>query len=151
MMAKSNQLTFLKGKESALKTLFKAYESSDITSFGYLAIGYDVENTGFEDKVDGTNEEKGFKEINSNQDPTYERIALTFLDSSIDPDTSKARARFTATLPPESIVGHTINQFAVVNTSQANDPDTIIYSASNFPPFSKTNTSSLTFLVTFKM
>lgn len=152
MATNSNQLIFIKGKERALKTLFTPSDSKDIETFGYLAIGYDPEQLGFKNKEGAQSiKDEGFIEIESDVENSYVRIPLEFDRTYPDYDTSKAFGVFKATLPANVIVGQPINQFAVVNTSEPNDANTVIYSASTFPTFNKTSASSITFVVTFRM
>lgn len=148
-MTNSSQLIFLKGKEQALKTLF----NSD--NFGYLAIGFDAEDKGFTDEANKTIAELGFKEIDGNTESTYQekgRLKLVYKDTQWDWDNSQVLVRFTATLPADEITsGQNINQMAVVNNATANAADTVFYSATSFPVFSKTASSSITFIIGFKM
>ena len=148
-MANSSQLIFLKGKEIALRTLFVENSSEEVNSFGYLAMGYDPEEKGFTDEENSAS--NGFIEIDGTSQTSYKRIPLKFEKSKFDYDTGKVLATFSATLESSNINGHNINQFAVVNTSQANDPQTVIYSASTFPVFNKTEGSSITFMPSFRM
>lgn len=149
-MANSSQLIFLEGKEIALKSLFQANNSEEVENFGYLAIGYDPEATGFVDEEGSTISDKGFQEISEDSNYT-QRLELEYLDTTPDYDTSTVLVRFKAVLPSDVIIGQNINQFAVVNNSTPNSADTKIYSASTFPVFNKTNTSSITFIVSFRM
>lgn len=143
-MTKSSQVIFIKGKEKALEKLF-----SEV--FGYLAIGYDENDEGFEDGADKTITEKGFKEISTTDEPTYQRIKLENPTVTPDYDTGKVLVRFTAELPTSNIANSTINQMAVVDTAESNAANTTYYSATTFPSFPKTDSASMTFILGFRM
>ena len=143
-MVKNSQVVFADGKEVALKALFGS------SNFGYLALGYESsEDNGFEDGQDRTDSAKGFKELTNEQDSSYERIALSYFETATDPDTSDVIVRFKATLPATNITGHSLNQMAVYDSAEIGTGN--MYSATTYPTFNKTQLSSITFVVGFKM
>lgn len=142
---KSNQLIFTKGKEKALKTLF----SQD--NFGYLAIGYQDETqdtNGFENPITDADDD-GFNEINVQTFPSYARIPLVAQDEvNVDYDTETVYMKFTADLDIDNIIEITpINQFAIVDSSDSTDPNTVIYAAATFPEFVKSEKIAITFVI----
>ena len=143
-MVKSDQLVFTAGKEAGLKALFNA------KNFGYLAIGSNQTegDNGFEDKIDS-----GFNEISTTDDNTYKRIELIPREETvIDVDTNKVTVTFDANLGIDNIInGITINQFAIVNSSDVNNLNTVIYAASTFPSFVKNENIGLSFTIQMKI
>lgn len=142
-MVKSSQVVFSAGKEVALKALFGS------SNFGYLALGYEPEQdeNGFEDGADKTDVQKGFKELT--EADGYERIDLSYFETSIDPDTQDVIVRFKGTLSAQNVQGHIINQMAVYDSKEIGTGN--MYSATTFPGFNKTELSSITFVVGFRM
>ena len=137
MATKSNQIIFLEGKEKALKNLFQ-------NTFKYLAIGYDQQDSGFEDDYDSDATTKGFSELTIGEGG-YHRVGLSLGDSYQDPDTGKMLVKFQATLDSDNIQGHRINQMAIVDDETS--VDTTYFSATTFPAFNKTENSSITFVI----
>lgn len=149
-MAKASQIIFTDGKEEALKALF----NGDGATFGYLAVGYESENNGFEDpSIDENATETGFNELDDSYG--YTRVPLTLYDSNSiekDPSTGKVLAKFSATLTENNITeSQDINQIAIVNRADVGHADTKIYSATTFPPFTKNRDSAITFVIAFKL
>lgn len=148
-MTKQDQIIFINGKEKGLKTLF----NSD--NFGYLAIGKAVEedDNGFENPMNDSYS-NGFNEISIvNDDSTYQRIPLQVVEDTVkDIDTGKVTVKFTADLDIDNIVsGIRINQLAIVDSSDSTDPNTIMYAASTFPTFTKSEKIAITFLIEMKI
>ena len=143
-MANSNQVIFLKGKEKALQILF------DSNNFGYLAIGYDPDDLGFEDSEDGDIISQGFLELDRTIS-NYSRIPLDFMSSEKDPDTGKVLVKFSAELKATNINGNKINQMAIVDSLDGTNADTTYFSATTFPTFNKTNNSSITFVIGMRL
>lgn len=144
-MGKS-QIIFSKGKETAMKYLFGT------DGFGYLAIGYDSNNEGFEDITD-TQQTGGFVEISG--DESYQRIPLEYMPegTTFEQDTEKVLVKFKATLDYENIQnGQNINQIAIVNNSATDSAqvDTDFYAATTFPTFVKNSLTSITFVIGFR-
>jgi len=159
-MVKSNQLVFLKGKEKALDALFKGREEdgsvvSVPAAFGYLALGYnsEINDNGFEDPdKEGSDIDKygGFKEITDAEN--YERIELQATkEVTRDPDNGQIIKKYQAELPASNVTNHPINQFAICDSKDINNEDTVIYSAASFNTFNKTAETSITFIVGFKI
>ena len=154
-MVKYNQLVFLDGKEKALDALFKGDtdEQSSPAIFGYLAIGYNETDNGFEDPADedaDVDENGGFKEI---VDATgYKRIPLTAVAESTvkDPKNGQIIKKYEAELPADVITNNYINQFAICDNGDVNS-DTTFYSAATFTTFLKTDSTSITFIIGFKI
>ncbi len=158
-MAKYNQLVFLDGKEKALDALFVGGVggSSNPAVFGYLAIGYNEDITGFEDPANDEVEEDspsnygGFKEIKGAKGYT-ERIPLS--PSSIPPtkdiETGQIIKKYEAELPANVITNQLINQFAICDNKDIDGP-TQFYSAATFNQFLKTDSTSITFIIGFKI
>lgn len=139
-----NQIIFMEGKELSLKQLF----TGETPIFGYLAIGYDPDKAGFINPTDETTE-NGFKEIDS--DSTYARIPLNLFDIEKDKDTGKVLCKFTADLDVDNIQNEqTINQFAIVDSSEEGDVNTIYYAASMFEDIIKNDKLAITFVVGFR-
>lgn len=148
-MTKQDQIIFIDGKEKGLKTLF----NSD--NFGYLAIGKATEedDNGFENPMNDSYS-NGFNEISIvNDDSTYQRIPLQVVEDTVkDIDTGKVTVKFTADLDIDNIVsGIRINQLAIVDSSDSTDPNTIMYAASTFPTFTKSEKIAITFLIEMKI
>ena len=148
-MTKQDQIIFINGKEKGLKALF----SSD--NFGYLAIGKATieDDNGFENPLNDI-DSNGFNEISVvNDDSTYQRIPLQVVDDTIkDTDTGKVTVKFTADLDIDNIVsGIRINQLAIVDSSDSTDPNTVMYAASTFPTFTKSEKIAITFLIEMKI
>lgn len=138
-----NQIIFMEGKELSLKQLF----TGETPIFGYLAIGYDPDKAGFINPDETT--ENGFKEIDS--DSTYARIPLNLFDIEKDKDTGKVLCKFTADLDVDNIQNEqTINQFAIVDSSEERDVNTIYYAASMFEDIIKNDKLAITFVVGFR-
>lgn len=138
-----NQIIFMEGKELSLKQLF----TGETPIFGYLAIGYDPYKAGFINPDETT--ENGFKEIDS--DSTYARIPLNLFDIEKDKDTGKVLCKFTADLDVDNIQNEqTINQFAIVDSSEERDVNTIYYAASMFEDIIKNDKLAITFVVGFR-
>lgn len=151
-MTKKSQVIFMSGKEKALKALFSNSQGTAI--FGYLAIGYGIdEENGFEDPdANNTATESGFKELPETND--YHRIPLSLHSDPVekDGDTGKVLVKFTATLDENNIKQpQNINQIAVVDNAKILGADTKIYSATTFPTFQKTQDSSITFVIGFRL
>lgn len=144
MTNKTNQIIFLKGKEAALKKMFNE------SNFGYLAIGYDPEDLGFEETEDSDITSKGFLELTQGIDG-YERIDLEYYSSEVDPDTQKALVKFKAELKTTNITGHRINQMAIVDNKTGTSAETTYFSATTFPTFNKTENSSITFIIGMRL
>jgi len=148
-MAKKSQIIFMSGKEKALTELF----AGDNPIFGYLAIGFASTENGFEDPgVNGEIQETGFYELE--QTNGYNRIPLQLHSDNpvtVDEDTGKVLVKFSATLDENNIQNATnINQIAVVDSGTIG-ADTKIYSATTFPTFEKTQDSSITFVIGFRL
>lgn len=148
-MTKQDQIVFMTGKEKGLQTLFSS------ENFGYLAIGMAAEekDNGFENPANDT-APTGFNEVSRvNDDSTYERIPLKPVGDTIkDPDTGKVTVKFTADLDIDNIIsGLRINQLAIVDSSDCTDPNTVIYAASTFPTFTKSEKIAITFLIEMKI
>ena len=145
-MTKKNQIIFIDGKIKALNTLFSE------KNFGYLAIGYAESDNGFEDpKTSDTEIPNGFSELTRSD---YERIKLqpSSDEPQIDTDTGKVLVKFEAILSENNIIeSQQINQIAVVDNANANSADTTYYSATTFPSFTKTNETSITFVIGFRL
>lgn len=141
-MTRSNQIIFLDGKEAALKKIFSEH-------FGYLALGYDPEELGFQESTDGDIESKGFLELTEGVN-NYQRIELRFLSAERDPDTQKVLVKFKADLPTGNITGQRINQMAIVDTANT-DAKTTYFSATTFPTFNKTSNSSISFVIGMRL
>lgn len=144
-MTKKEQIVFMKGKEQGLKRLFSS------ENFGYLAIGRcEVEgDNGFENPLNDT-DSNGFNEISRvNDDSTYARIPLQIVNDTVeDRESGKVRVKFTADLDINNIVnGLRINQLAIVDSQDCTDPNTVIYAASTFPTFTKSEKIAITFLI----
>lgn len=142
-MTKSEQIIFLRGKTEGLKTLFNS------SNFGYLAIGYKEEDNGFENPSSSeTQVDNGFQEISTNEDGTYTRIPLIFVKANEDYDTGRTVCRFTATLTTDNIINNmNINQFAICNSADPDDLNTIFYCASTFPAFTKNDNLEIGFTI----
>lgn len=156
-MAKYNQLVFLKGKEKALDALFAG--GSDETSstpaiFGYLALGYNnTDDNGFEDPADesaNVDENGGFQEITDADG--YQRIPLKASPDPVVKDTKSGQIikKYEAELPASNITNSYINQFAICDTETITT-ETIFYSAATFKTFLKTDDTSITFIIGFKI
>lgn len=148
-MTKQDQIVFMDGKIKGLQTLF----SKD--NFGYLAIGKAEEenDNGFENPTNDT-DPSGFNEISVvNDDSSYSRIPLNDISDIVkDTDTGKVTVKFTADLDIDNITsGIRINQLAIVDSSESTDPNTIIYAASTFPTFTKSEKIAITFLIEMKI
>ena len=143
---KKSQIIFMSGKEQALKALFSGPNSA----FGYLAIGYASEDNGFLDPDKTDVSESGFQELT--EVSSYQRIPLTLSGSTDkDEDTGKVLVKFSATLKETNITSsQNINQIAVVDSANIG-ADTKIYSATTFPTFTKTEESSITFVIGFRL
>lgn len=145
-MAQS-QIIFMNGKEEALTNLF----TGDKSSFGWLAVGYKSEQNGFEDPVDDTTKQNGFQEITATG---YQRVQLqkyTAEEPVKDTSTGKVTVKFTATLDTTNIQeAQTINQIAIVDRQQISE-ETKFYSATTFADFTKTQDSSITFIIGFRI
>ena len=139
-MTKKTQMFFTDGKIEVLKRMFTGTNCP----FGYIAVGYSEDNTGFESTSD-------FKEI---QATDYYRVALSIDESSqpeVDTDTGKVLVKFTATLGIDNIISEKkINQLAVVDTSTPG-ASTKFYCATTFTEFTKTSDSSITFKLGFRI
>lgn len=146
-MAKKSQIIFMDGKEIALNSLF----TGDNCPFGYLAIGYTPEDNGFEEPDGQT--ANGFNELEETNG--YQRIALQPHSETAQKDSStgKVLVKFTATLDTNNIKKtQAINQIAVVDSqSSIGSADTKFYSATTFPTFMKTQDSSITFVIGFRL
>lgn len=149
-MTKKSQIIFMKGKEKALDALF----GDDDATFGYLAIGYEKTSgqNGFEDPLATENDSTstGFTEI---QQDSYHRIKLQKIENGTerDPDSGKVLKKYQAVLDNDNITqSQDINQIAVVD-NQNIEADTTIYSATTFQTFNKTNESSITFVIGFRI
>ena len=141
---KKQQIIFLKGKTEGLKTLFNT------DNFGYLAVGnYTAEDNGFVNPTSSQSQaENGFQEISKNDDGTYMRVPLKFVDSSEDYDTGRTKCTFTATLETSNIINNIqINQFAICNSIDPDDINTTFYCASTFPSFTKNNNLEISFTI----
>lgn len=148
-MTKRDQVIFMNGKIKGLQKLF----SSD--NFGYLAIGKAVneDDNGFENPTSDTGS-TGFNEISViDDDSTYSRIPLRAISDVVkDTDTGKVTVKFTADLDTTNITkGIRINQLAIVDSSSSTDPNTVIYAASTFPTFTKSEKIAITFLIEMKI
>lgn len=150
-MTKKSQIIFMEGKEKALDALF----GNDDATFGYLAIGCKNETdsqNGFEDPLVTQNDSTaiGFNEI---QQESYHRIKLQKVANGVerDPDSGKVLKKYQAVLDNENITqSQDINQIAVVD-NQNTSSTTTIYSATTFQTFNKTNESSITFVIGFRL
>lgn len=145
-MEKTNQIIFMDGKETALKKLFGETDSP----FGYLAVGYAEADNGFREPT--TEQNNGFNEISATN-LSYERIKLTAVSDGTtkDPDTGKVLVKFQATLNNDNINSHqNINQIAVVDRKDISE-DTKYYCATTFPTFTKSDESSITFVIGFRL
>lgn len=142
-MGKS-QIIFMDGKEKALKSIFTNEQNF---SFGYLAVGYSAENTGFQEPSETST--NGFNEL---QNSDYYRVPLQVYDSTEkDPDTGKVLVKFTATLDQNNIkVSQSINQIAIVDSATIGN-DTHYYAATTFAKFTKSEESSITFVIGFRL
>lgn len=143
-MTKKEQIIFIKGKIEGLKTLFNS------SNFGYLAIGYadDTEN-GFSNPTTETDtNDNGFNEIKKATDGNYSRPALQFVGEYPDYETGRVVCRFTATLSTSNIVENVqINQFAICNSADPTDENTVFYCASTFPVFTKNDNLEISFTI----
>lgn len=139
-MAKTSKMIFLDGKEKALENIF----SGEDAVFGWIALGFVSENNGFESESD-------FSELN---EAGYSRIALSKYEleaNEKDVNTGKVLVKFTATVDSNSLSnGQQINQIAVVDNDNIGS-STKFYCATTFPTFTKTNDSSITFILGFRM
>lgn len=141
-MGKKSQMFFTSGKEKALKEIF----TGESPTFGYIALGYvqDASTNGFESESD-------FQEL---EDVNYERLPISLDTTStteVDTDTGKVLVKFTATLPNSIILDQkSINQIAVVDNKNIG-ANTTIYCATTFPTFTKTQDSSITFILGFRI
>ena len=144
-MVKKEQMIFLKGKTEGLKTLFNA------NNFGYLAVGYCGENgaNGFQNPESSqTQEDNGFQEISKNDDSTYTRVPLEFLEENEDFDAGTTVCTFQAILSTTNIIeGIPINQFAICNSIDPDDINTVFYCASTFPTFTKNDNLEISFKI----
>ena len=149
-MVKKSQIIFMEGKEKALDALF----GDENATFGYLAIGFQDTSgqNGFEDPlaVQNNSTPNGFMEI---QQESYKRIKLEKVTDGVvrDPDSGKVLRKYQAVLENSNITqSQDINQIAVVD-NQNIDAETTIYSATTFQTFNKTNESSITFVIGFRI
>lgn len=157
-MTKTAQLIFAKGKAMALDSLFVG----DNAPFGYLAVGYVNENeNGFEDPLEDSTltnnaNPEGFDEIDATTYGYY-RVPLTLVDAenytniNYNPNTKKVTRTYQATLDTGNISGTKINQIAIVNSGDATQAETDIYSATTFNSFYKNKQSSITFRISFTL
>lgn len=147
-MAKQSQIIFMNGKEKALKTLFSE------STFGWLAVGYEPTDNGFEDPSINTEiSNSGFNELEEANG--YTRAKL-YLDEespvSKDDSSGKVLVKFKATFDETNIMGNqNINQIAIVDNSTPGYADTNFYAATTFPTFQKSQDSSITFIVGFRL
>lgn len=143
---KQEQLVFIDGKKKALYALFSA------ENFGYLAIGADdndVDGIGFQNPEDDTMS-NGFLEVLG--DTSYLRIPLTPLDDTEDLNTGKVTVRFQADLDVDNIInGIDINQFAIVDNSEASHGNTSFFAASVFPDIPKNENIAISFIIEMKL
>lgn len=152
MANKKSQIIFMEGKEIALNKLFNGAESA----FGYLAVGYVENDNGFLDPQaeTGSNISNNFQEITQTASNNYQRVALKEVSNSTDKDasTGKVLKKYQATLSANNInENRTINQIAIVDNKTPNNPNTKFYSAATFPDFPKTQDSSITFIIGFRL
>ena len=159
-MTKKNQIIFMKGKELALKHLFGTEVPSP---FGYLAIGHSTtEVNGFVDPLATNNStlsadelgpyNNGFMELPEGNN--YHRIPLNLRTNDItyDQDTGKVLVKFEATLSEDNIISsEVINQLAIVDDASVQSANTNFYSATVFPDFTKSDQSSITFVIGFRL
>lgn len=141
-MTKS-QIIFMDGKERALKSLF----TTESFNFSYLAVGYSGENNGFQEP-ESESSSNGFNEL---QNSDYYRVPLSLYGTpEKDPDTGKVLVRFAATLNEDNIkIAQSINQIAIVDSATIDN--THYYAAATFADFTKSEKSSITFIVGFRL
>lgn len=143
---KQDNIIFINGKEKGLKTLF----SQD--NFGYLAVGCNQsgDTNGFVNVLDGTEAPaNGFYEISIDEDSTYRRVPLNIQTDSIkNEDNGEVTVKFIAEFDVDNIVsGATIDQLAIVDSAEVDQPTTFYAAATCDNAFSKDEQLAIVFII----
>lgn len=147
---KQDNIIFINGKQKGLEALFSQ------ENFGYLALGYNQSNdtNGFVNVEDGQEAPaNGFYEISKEQDSTYERVPLYIIQDSNaiirNYDNGEVTVKFMAEFDIDNIVsGATINQLAIVDSSDPEDLNTTFYAAATCDDnFNKSEQLAIVFII----